>query len=61
MLKGHSNCLLLRGDGSDFVLDDVLDSLVGKFEVFLDRHSVLGLQNHDRERKDHAACKQSLA
>jgi hypothetical protein len=59
--ESHSNLLLLRGVVNDLVADDVLDSLVGEFEVFLDRHSVLDLQNHDRERNDQAAGKQNPA
>ena len=46
---------------ADFVANNVLDSLVSKLEVFLDRHSVLDLQNHDWECNDQAAGKQNPA
>ena len=49
------NILLLIGIVNDFVAGDVLDSLVAELEVFLDRHSVFDLQNHDWERNDQIA------
>jgi len=61
MKENHSDLLLLEEVVDDFVADDVLDSLIGEFEVFLDRHRVLDLENHDRERNDQAAGKQNPA
>ena len=57
----YSILLLLEVFVTDSVADDVLDSLVGEFEVFLDRHSILDLQNHDWERNNQAASEQNLA
>lgn len=55
--KINSDLLLRMGFVHDFVADDVLDSLIGELEVFLNRHSVFDFQNHDWERNDQAAGK----
>ena len=41
--ENHSTLLLLEGAVNEFVANDVLDSLIGEFKVFLDRYSVLNL------------------